>query len=571
MKLTKPLTIVISFLLLLASYASGKEVDIKEMPGNLTGFFQITRMGPRFAQFQFESRDRNGSKPKRTVIEVRAEGNEDIRRAVVRKMIEVIRQYQKEDFNWESLRLDRTVMLSARVEDSPKLEDFMISEFFSDWSIEAARRPNSSPSHPEAIKTRGDGLFEITRMGPRSAQFLFDSRNTDINNPKREVMEVRVEGDEDIHRAVVRKMMELIRQYHKEDFNWESYRLGQVVVLSARIEDSKGLEDFLMREFFINDQRVQVDPKQVDNLRKKGIRGMVIAEGMITSEGTVREPIIIESPDPALEKTVIEAILKYRSEPLPSQTRNLAPSKYRETFNFGLTRTNEGISQFDLPKKTNHLPAEFQYDTPPVVKVVAPVVYPFKLLQDNITGSAKVTVIVDPEGNVREVQILEATHPEFGLATRGMVQSSEFEPATKDDKPTWGIFTLEQRFSRDAKGTEITQAADEILKKLKSGKQDMDATSALDSLPMALYKPRPAYPPHLLKEGIGDRVMIEFFIDEDGLVQLPRIVESKNDELAWIALTALSRWHFEPPLRHGRPTVTRIKLPINFSPSQKAK
>jgi hypothetical protein len=45
-------------------------------------------------------------------------------------------------------------------------------------------------------------------------------------------------------------MIELIRQYHKGDFNWESYRLDRVVVLSARSEDSKGLEDFLIREFF---------------------------------------------------------------------------------------------------------------------------------------------------------------------------------------------------------------------------------------------------------------------------------------------------------------------------------
>ena len=87
---------------------------------------------------------------------------------------------------------------------------------------------------------------------------------------------------------------------------------------------------------------------------------------------------------------------------------------------------------------------------------------------------------------------------------------------------------------------------------------------------MALYKPIPAYPPHLAKAGVGDQVMIEFFIDIEGAVQLPHIVEAKNDELAWIALTALSRWHFEPPFRQGRPAVTRIRLPMNFSPSQDA-
>lgn len=94
------------------------------------------------------------------------------------------------------------------------------------------------------------GIFQITRMGARNAQFLFRAWKTDISNPRREVIEVSAGPDGDIQRAVVKKMIELIRQYQKTDFNWESYRLGTVVVLSARPEDSQGLEDFLIREFF---------------------------------------------------------------------------------------------------------------------------------------------------------------------------------------------------------------------------------------------------------------------------------------------------------------------------------
>jgi TonB family protein len=219
-------------------------------------------------------------------------------------------------------------------------------------------------------------------------------------------------------------------------------------------------------------------------------------------------------------------------------------------------------------KKTDHLPAEFQYDTPPVVKVVAPVVYPLNLLRDDITGSAKVAVIVDPGGKVREVQILEATQPEFGFATRGMMQSWEFEPATKNGKRTWSIFTLEQKFNPYARGTKIGRSAKEILKKLKNGHSDIHTTRELDSLPVALYNPVPVYPPHLIKEGVGDQVIVEIFIDEEGVVQLPHVVKAKNDELTWTALTAISRWHFEPSFRQGQAVITRARFPITFSPSK---
>lgn len=94
------------------------------------------------------------------------------------------------------------------------------------------------------------GIFTMTRMGVRSAQFIFQAWRMDSSLPRRELVEVVAGPDGDIQRAVVRKMIELIRQYHKEDFNWESYRLNRVVTLSARMEDTRGLEDFLIREFF---------------------------------------------------------------------------------------------------------------------------------------------------------------------------------------------------------------------------------------------------------------------------------------------------------------------------------
>ncbi len=67
---------------------------------------------------------------RREFIEVDAGLNGDIERAVVQRMIELIRRYYSGNFNWESLRLGRTVVLSARPEHQQELEDFLIKEFF---------------------------------------------------------------------------------------------------------------------------------------------------------------------------------------------------------------------------------------------------------------------------------------------------------------------------------------------------------------------------------------------------------------------------------------------------------
>ncbi len=94
------------------------------------------------------------------------------------------------------------------------------------------------------------GIFQIIRIGPRHAQFSFRSWTTGNAPTRRVLIEVEAGPDGDIHRAIIRRMVELIREHHQEDFNWESYRLNRVVVLSARLGDNEGLEGFLMREFF---------------------------------------------------------------------------------------------------------------------------------------------------------------------------------------------------------------------------------------------------------------------------------------------------------------------------------
>ncbi len=101
--------------------------------------------------------------------------------------------------------------------------------------------------------TKGEGtsgVFQILSKGHRAAQFAFRGWTTDSRNSRREVIDVDAGLNGNIDQAIIRRMMELIRTHYKGDFNWDSQRLGRVVVLSARVDDSAGLEEFMMREFF---------------------------------------------------------------------------------------------------------------------------------------------------------------------------------------------------------------------------------------------------------------------------------------------------------------------------------
>ena len=95
-----------------------------------------------------------------------------------------------------------------------------------------------------------NGVFSITRVGYTSADFTFRGWNTNFQRNWNETITVERGNNPDIQLAVVRKMIEIIRRYETRDFHWESPRLGRTVMLSARQEDTVGLEDFLLKEFF---------------------------------------------------------------------------------------------------------------------------------------------------------------------------------------------------------------------------------------------------------------------------------------------------------------------------------
>lgn len=100
------------------------------------------------------------------------------------------------------------------------------------------------------LKYGTNGIFEILSLGPTNATFSFRGWTNDYYSSKRQMFDVEAVGGQDVRLVMVRRMIVLIRDHYDGYFNWESHRLGRTVVLSARLEDNAGLEDFLMMEFF---------------------------------------------------------------------------------------------------------------------------------------------------------------------------------------------------------------------------------------------------------------------------------------------------------------------------------
>jgi hypothetical protein len=96
------------------------------------GIFEIKRMTYDDAAFVFFGWNPDMGRQTPQLVTVRLGDNENMRIAVVRRMIAIIREYTQTDFVWRSARRDGGVTLSARPADNAALEAYLLNEFFNE-------------------------------------------------------------------------------------------------------------------------------------------------------------------------------------------------------------------------------------------------------------------------------------------------------------------------------------------------------------------------------------------------------------------------------------------------------
>jgi hypothetical protein len=94
------------------------------------------------------------------------------------------------------------------------------------------------------------GIFSIRHLGYHDAEFMFYGWSASSRRSSSRLVVVEQGAEADIHIAVVKKMIEIIREQKQDEFVWKSDRLGKDITLSAKPQYNSELEQFLMREFF---------------------------------------------------------------------------------------------------------------------------------------------------------------------------------------------------------------------------------------------------------------------------------------------------------------------------------
>ncbi len=220
---------------------------------------------------------------------------------------------------------------------------------------------------------------------------------------------------------------------------------------------------------------------------------------------------------------------------------------------------------------TSQTPAdEFQPLT--ITKQVG-VIYPAPLSREGIRkGEVAVICSIDETGQMTDYMPLAYTHEGFYDAALVALKQWEFEPAQSRGRahPAVQIFTFEFEAGRDVVDINGNDNLALFINRFSMSGDNYRVLklSELDAIPTPVELVKPLYPETYVGSEIEGEVVIEFYIDENGDVRLPAIIEHNGIDFAATAVEAVRQWKFEPPMRNGKPVTAVAMQQFHFNPSE---
>ena len=208
------------------------------------------------------------------------------------------------------------------------------------------------------------------------------------------------------------------------------------------------------------------------------------------------------------------------------------------------------------------LPENFRYEVPPRAPGKVVPVYPYSLLRKGKTGSAVVICAIDQNGVVGETRVSDATFPEMGEALAAALEAQTFTPAKRGGQVTTSLIAVEYKFSADDAGVRGDRA---LIERETKQPDSIAKANKLDAQPNPTATRQPAFPSALRGKAESGEAVVEFLIDEQGHVRLPRIVSATDPAFGDAAAQALVAWQFVAPKAGGQPAVVKVKIPMKFA------
>ena len=185
-------------------------------------------------------------------------------------------------------------------------------------------------------------------------------------------------------------------------------------------------------------------------------------------------------------------------------------------------------------------------------------------------GEARILVTIRSDGELSEWLVTGYTAPEFKAEAIAALKEIKFSPARYKGERIAARSEIVLAFETRGILVSTSSAMDsfQLGTRMMSAFGGFEAVplSKLDRPPEVLRSVSPVYPKALADRGFSGAVVVDFFIDEQGEVKMPSILEPEANPLADAAVSAIRQWKFEPPLYRGKPALAHARQLFNFAP-----
>jgi TonB family protein len=311
---------------------------------------------------------------------------------------------------------------------------------------------------------------------------------------------------------------------------------------------------------------LRVAPKYPKDAELVALSGEVMVEFVVTETGAVQDARVVKTSHEVFNQEALNAIAQWAFIPAIGEGKTQA-TRLRLPFVFNqpshlqfLARLRAEVDAPTVPQPRHVVSVEKISPERPAV------VYPFLELLENRQGVVTAELSADPTGRHIMVQWQNDPPPAFQLAIEAMLDMVQQTARSTSNPDKLHPFKLRLEFNPYDGDVSITDAAAAILKRLRieGNATVFPGEAELDTKLEVVKSIDPVFPSRLPSEIIQGQAEVEFFVDETGRVQLPRMVTSTDPAFGYAACQAVASWRYEPLLLNGKPTIVRAQQTLFF-------
>ncbi len=324
------------------------------------------------------------------------------------------------------------------------------------------------------------------------------------------------------------------------------------------------------RRFLLEGVETKSFLKQLMALNEKAVKERekfkVIFTFMVDLDGSVSDVSILKGPE-IFHQTVIDSVSQWRFKPgqhngkvsmsvtFSGRGDRDSGTRDKQQIKFALDSTEQQTSpsnsvDADSSEIFEHKEVEVK---PHPLDLTTPV-YPEKARKERIEGKVSLKLLVNVDGSVSDVKVLEG--PEiFRQAAIDAISQSQFKPAEHNGKvvPVWMVMPIE--FSLDSTDTDL-QLTSPVPIDADGNEVDIPNFFEVEAKPELLQSVKSVYPPRVT-------VRLELKVNADGSVSDMKVLKGP-EEFHQAAIDAISQYRFKPGTLNGKVVPVRMTQSIIF-------